>query len=176
MKKLLIVVDYQNDFIDGALGFPGAEKLSPVIAGKIKKARVDGVDGADVIFTLDTHSENYLETSEGRHLPVPHCIKGTKGHELRDEIKALVEPRDRIIEKPSFGSAELFDILRGSGYTDIELCGLVTDICVVSNAIIAKTALPEANVTVDSAAVASFDKAKHDAALEVMKSVQINVI
>ena len=173
MKKLLIVVDYQNDFIDGALGFPGAEKLSPIIAGKIKKARVDGTD---VIFTLDTHGENYPETSEGRHLPVPHCIKGTKGHELREEIKALVEPCDRIIEKPSFGSAELFDILRGSGCTDIELCGLVTDICVVSNAIIAKTALPEANVTVDSAAVASFDKAKHDAALEVMKSVQVNVV
>ena len=159
MKKLLIVVDYQNDFIDGALGFPGAEKLSPIIAGKIKKAREDG---ADVIFTLDTHGENYLETSEGRHLPVPHCVKGTKGHELREEIKALVEPQDRIIEKPSFGSAEL--------------CGLVTDICVVSNAIIAKTALPEANVTVDSAAVASFDKAKHDAALEVMKSVQVNIV
>ena len=173
MKKLLIVVDYQNDFIDGALGFPGAEKLSPVIAGKIKAARENG---ADVIFTLDTHSDNYLETSEGRHLPVPHCIKGTKGHELREEIKALVSPGDRIIEKPSFGSSELFDILRGSDYTDIELCGLVTDICVVSNAIIAKTALPEADVTVDSSAVASFDTAKHDAALAVMKSVQINVL
>ena len=175
MKKLLIVVDYQNDFIDGALGFPGAEKLSPIIAGKIKKAREDG---ADVIFTLDTHGENYPETSEGRHLPVPHCIKGTKGHELREEIKALVEPCDRIIEKPSFGSAELFDILRGSGCTDIELCGLVTPTSASSRTRSSRRPLCRRLMSraVDSAAVASFDKAKHDAALEVMKSVQINVV
>lgn len=173
MKKLLIVVDYQNDFIDGALGFPGAEKLSPIIAGKIKKAREDG---ADIIFTLDTHEKNYMETSEGRHLPVPHCLKGTKGHELYPEIKALVKPEDRIIEKPSFGSTELFSVLSGADYSEIELCGLVSDICVVSNAILAKTALPEADVTVDSSAVASFDPKKHDAALEIMKSVQITVL
>ena len=171
MKKLLIVVDYQNDFVDGALGFQGAEKLAPVIAQKINDYHQNG----EVVFTLDTHGEDYLTTNEGRHLPVPHCIRYTKGHELYPPIKALKLDSDRTFEKPVFGSAELFDFLRNSEYEKVELCGLVTDICVISNAIIAKTALPEAEIVVDQKAVASFDPEKHKAAIEVMKSVQITI-
>ena len=172
MKKLLIVVDYQNDFINGSLGFEGAEKLAPVIAEKINAYHEDG----EVAFTLDTHDENYLSTSEGKNLPVLHCIRYTDGHKLFPSIEKLKLDRDRSFEKPTFGSAELFDFLRNSEYDRIELCGLVTDICVVSNAIIAKAALPEAEIIVDSKAVDSFDKTKHEAALAVMESVQIKVL
>ena len=172
MKKLLVVVDYQNDFIDGALGFAGAEKLAPLIAKKIAEVRAGG---GDVAFTLDTHGENYLETSEGKKLPVPHCIKGTDGHRLYPEIAALVSDGDIVLEKPVFGSAELFDLLRNSDYTDIELCGLVTDICVISNAVLAKTALPEARVSVSKSLTASFDLKKYDAAFAIFDSIQIDV-
>lgn len=173
MKKLLIVVDYQNDFVNGALGFEGADALAPLLSARIAAARESG---EDVIFTFDTHGEDYLNTSEGKNLPVPHCIDGTEGHALFPAIAELVEEGDRVICKPSFGSAELFDLLRGSDYESVELCGLVTDICVVSNAILAKTALPEAEITVNAALVDSFDKSKHEAALSVMESVQIRVI
>lgn len=172
MKKLLIVVDYQIDFVNGALGFEGADALAPKIAERIEKARKDS---EDVIFTFDTHGEDYMGTSEGKNLPVPHCIKGTDGHRLHPSIEPLVKDTDRLIYKPSFGSAELFDLLRGSYYTHIELCGLVSDICVLSNAILAKTALPEAEITVDSSLCDSFDKSKHEAAMAVMRSVQIIV-
>ncbi|MBE6611180.1 MAG: cysteine hydrolase [Ruminococcaceae bacterium] len=173
MKKLLIVVDYQVDFVNGTLGFDGADALAPKLAERIKAARAAG---EDVIFTYDTHQSNYLETSEGRHLPVLHCIEGTPGHALFGEIAELVQPEDRLINKPSFGSEELFDLLRHSAYEIVELCGLVTDICVISNAILAKTALPEAEIIVNSALVDSFDKSKHAAALDVMRSVQITVL
>lgn len=173
MKKLLIVVDYQIDFINGALGFPGAENLAPIIAAKIDKYHNEG---NDVAFTLDTHGEDYLGTSEGKHLPVPHCIRYSDGHKLWPEIEKYKSPDDRAFEKPTFGSAELFDFLRNSEYESVELCGLVTDICVVSNAILAKTALPEAEIIVDASATDSFDKAKYEAALAVMESVQITVL
>lgn len=173
MKKLLIVVDFQNDFINGALGFPEACGLSSMIADKLGLCRSSG---AEVIFTFDTHTADYPNTSEGRALPIPHCIAGTDGHRLYPEIERLVLPGDRLIMKPSFGSTELFELLRGSDYDEIELCGLVTDICVLSNAVLAKTACPEAEVIVDSRACASFDPAKHEAALSVMESVQIKVL
>lgn len=172
MKKLLIVVDYQIDFINGALGFEGADTLAPKIAERIKKARADG---EDVIFTFDTHEDNYMDTSEGRNLPIPHCIKGSNGHRLYPMIESLVEPCDKLIYKPTFGSSELFDLLRASDYTHIELCGLVSDICVISNTVLAKTALPEAEITVGSSLCDSFDKSKHEAAMAVMRSIQINV-
>ena len=173
MKKLLIVVDYQIDFINGALGFDGAENLSPIIAAKIEKYHSEGFD---VAFTLDTHDENYLETSEGRNLPIKHCIRYSEGHRLWPEIEKLKSSGDRTFEKPTFGSDELFDFLRNSEYDEIELCGLVTDICVISNAIIAKTARPEAVIIVDANATDSFDKKKYEAALAVMESVQIRVL
>lgn len=173
MKKALVIVDYQVDFVDGALGFAGAELLAPIIAGKISSARENG---DRVIFTLDTHGEDYLETAEGKKLPVKHCVKGTPGHELYGEIKTLVRDGDVVIEKPSFGSLELAEYLKKEGFGEVELCGLVTDICVVSNVILAKAALPESRIVVDSRAAASFDNEKHNAALEVMKSVQVDVI
>lgn len=171
--KALVVVDYQNDFVDGALGFDGADLLEPIIVEKITQTRKSG---GRIIFTLDTHTENYLATSEGRKLPVEHCIKGTRGHELFGAVKQQVQADDIVIEKPSFGSLRLVEILREGEFDAVEFCGLVTDICVVSNVMIAKAALPESRVIVDSKAVASFDEEKHKAALEVMKSVQVDVV
>ena len=171
--KALVVVDYQIDFVNGALGFAGAELLDPLIVEKIEQCRKEG---GKVIFTFDTHTEDYLNTAEGRKLPVPHCIKGTEGHKLYGEVANSVKPEDTVIEKPSFGSLELIKVLQDGCFDEVELCGLVTDICVVSNAVIAKAALPEARVVVDGKACASFDKDKHNAALEVMKSVHVDVI
>lgn len=171
--KALIVIDYQVDFVSGALGFAGAELIEPLIIEKIKDTRKNG---GMVIFTYDTHHENYLNTAEGKKLPVPHCIEGTAGYELFGKVRDCLEDGDIVIRKPSFGSLELADILREKQFDEVELCGLVTDICVVSNAIIAKAALPESRVIVDGKACASFDKAAHEAALKVMKSVQIDVL
>lgn len=171
--KALVVVDYQNDFVNGSLGFAGAELLEPIIAGKIEEYRKKG---GRIIFTLDTHGEDYLETAEGRKLPVKHCIEGTEGHKLYGKVADCVCKDDIVITKGTFGSLELAEFLAGKKYTEVEFCGLVTDICVVSNAVIAKAALPESRIVVDSSACASFDNEKHKAALEVMKSVQIDVI
>ncbi len=171
--KALVVVDYQVDFVNGALGFPGAEKLEPLILAKIADCRRSG---GQVIFTLDTHAENYLETAEGKKLPVPHCIKGTPGHALYGKVAEAVTPEDIVIEKPAFGSLELADLLRRIFPEEVELCGLVTDICVVSNAIIAKAALPESRVVVDGSACATADPIAHERALAVMRGVQVDVI
>ena len=169
----LVVVDYQADFVDGALGFSGAELLEPIIVEKINRCREDG---GKIIFTLDTHFDNYLDTAEGKKLPVVHCVDGTEGHGLFGSVVQCVRSDDIIIKKPSFGSLELADVLRKNAFDEVELCGLVTDICVVSNAVIAKAALPESRIVVDSSACASFDKDAHEAALKVMKSVQIDII
>lgn len=171
--KALVVVDYQVDFVNGALGFPGAEKLEPLILAKIEECRKSG---GQVIFTLDTHGENYLDTAEGKKLPVPHCIKGTPGHALYGKTAGAVTPEDIVIEKPAFGSLELADLLRHISPEEVELCGLVTDICVISNAVIAKAALPESRVVVDSSACATADRSAHERALAVMRGVQIDVI
>lgn len=171
--KCLIVVDYQVDFVKGTLGFEGAEKLDSVISGKIDKYRYDG---GEVIFTFDTHSEDYLQTNEGRHLPVEHCIKGTDGHKLFGKTAEKLSEKDNCFYKPSFGSAELFEYLKNKNYKSIELCGLVSNICVISNAILAKTACPEAEIIVDSDATASNDKNLNTAAFDVMRSLQIEVI
>lgn len=170
--KALVVVDYQVDFVNGSLGFPGAEKLEPVILSKIEECHRSG---GQVIFTLDTHAENYLSTAEGRKLPIPHCIKGTPGHALYGEVARAVGQDDIVIEKPAFGSLELADLLKRLSPEEVELCGLVTDICVISNAIIAKAALPESRVCVDPAACAAADPEAHKRALKVMAGVQIDV-
>ena len=171
--KALVVVDYQADFVNGALGFAGAELLEPVILKKIEKCRAEG---GQVIFTLDTHSENYLETAEGKKLPVVHCVDGTAGHRLYGRIAECAAECDIVIKKPAFGSLELADLLKKCGFDEVELCGLVTDICVVSNAVIATAALPESRIVVDSKACASFDRNAHESALTVMRSVQIDVL
>ncbi len=170
--KALVVVDYQTDFVSGSLGFPGAEKLEPVILDKIAECRSCG---GQVIFTLDTHGENYLSTSEGRKLPIVHCVKGTPGHGLYGKTAQAVQPEDIVIEKPAFGSLELADLLKRLSPEEVELCGLVTDICVISNAIIAKAALPESRIVVDPAACASADPEAHKRALKVMCGVQIEI-
>ena len=172
--KALVVVDYQVDFVNGALGFEGAELLEPIIVKKIEETRAEG---GKIIFTLDTHFENYLETAEGKKLPVPHCIDGSEGHGLYGRVADCVDARnDIVIKKRAFGSMDFAVVLKKFAFDEVELCGLVTDICVVSNAIIAKAALPEAKILVDSKACGSGNRQAHENALCVMRGVQIDVI
>lgn len=173
MKKLLLVVDYQKDFVDGALGFPGAETLDGPIAQKIAEYRSAG---EDVAFTLDTHGEGYLHTQEGRKLPVPHCLRGAPGWELYGQVGKARQPSDPVIEKPAFPSLELGSWLRERGYEQVELVGLVSYICVISNAVIAKAALPEAQILVNARCTAGPDPQLHQKALDVMENaLQITV-
>ena len=167
--KILIVVDMQKDFIDGALGTAEAVAIVPSVIEKIKE--YENSDSL-VIYTKDTHFENYMDTREGRHLPVPHCIKGTAGHEIPDEI---LRGHDLIIEKPTFGSTELVSYLENIEFDEVELIGLCTDICVVSNALLIKARFPEREVSVDSSCCAGVTPATHEAALTTMKMCQINV-
>lgn len=173
MRKCLIVVDYQNDFVTGSLGFAKAEQLDSRIADKIAKCRNEGWE---IVFTFDTHEENYLQTNEGRNLPVKHCIKGTNGHKLYGRTAEMLKESDKCFYKPSFGSAELFEYLKAERFDKVELCGVVTNICVISNAVLAKTALPESEISVDSACVASNEDNLNKSALDVMQSLQINVL
>ena len=173
MRKCLIVVDYQNDFVTGSLGFAKAEQLDDRIANKIAKCRNEGWE---IVFTFDTHEENYLQTNEGRNLPVEHCIKGTDGHKLYGRTAEMQKESDKCFYKPSFGSAELFEYLKAERFDKVELCGVVTNICVISNAVLAITALPESEISVDSACVASNDDNLNKSALDVLQSLQINVL
>ena len=169
-QKCLIVVDYQNDFVAGALGFPGAELLDPLIAAKIRKYRADG---DTVIFTFDTHEPDYLETHEGQNLPVPHCIERTEGHELFGETATQIRESDKCFYKNTFGSDGLYEYLKAIKFEQIELVGLVSNICVISNAILAKTAQPETPIIVDASCTASYDPKLHQEALNVMAGLQI---
>lgn len=173
MKKILIVVDYQKDFVDGSLGFPGAVVLEDRIAEKITACRREG---GEVAFTLDTHGEDYLETQEGRNLPVPHCLRGTPGWELYGKIASLCEKQDKRFEKKAFGSLQLAEYLRDGRYDVVELCGVVSNICVLSNAVLAKAALPEAEIVVDASCTAGGDEAMHHKALELLRGVQVRVV
>lgn len=178
MKKLLIVVDYQNDFVTGSLGFPKAVKLEDAIVQKILQYREAG---DEILFTLDTHGENYAQTQEGKCLPVPHCIEGTEGWNLYGKVAILKQGSDVCFCKPTFGCAELLSYLQvqekaGKKYASIELVGLVSNICVLSNAVIAKTALPQVPVIVDAACTAAADEALHRAALQVLEGIQVQVI
>lgn len=173
VKRCLIVIDYQNDFVDGSLGFAQAPMLDHGIAEKI---RLYHKRGDTVMFTLDTHSDDYLTTQEGQKLPVPHCIAGTPGHSLYGETATCRQKQDMVFFKPSFGSMELTYYLRMHPYQEIELVGVVTNICVISNAILCKAALPEARVRVDASLCASNDEALHKKALDVLRGLQIEVI
>lgn len=168
MSRLLVVVDMQKDFIDGALGTSEAVAIVPSVRRKI-----EGFDG-EVVFTLDTHNADYMTTREGKNLPVEHCIKGTSGWELDENLKDLAEGR-RIFEKPTFGSCELAEFVKNGGYTEIELIGLCTDICVISNAMLIKASLPEADILVDAACCAGVTPESHENALSAMKMCQIEV-
>lgn len=171
-KRCLIVVDYQKDFVDGSLGFEKAVTLDHRTAEKI---RLYHSRGDDVMFTLDTHNDDYPTTQEGKNLPVPHCIAGTPGHRLFGETAACRQKQDMVFFKPSFGSMEMLCYLRTHPYQEIELVGVVTNICVISNAVLCKAALPEARVSVDASLCASNDEVLHEKALDVMRGLQINV-
>jgi len=166
--KYLIVVDMQNDFITGSLGSSLATAIVPYVVDKVKN-----YDGR-TIFTKDTHSANYLKTQEGINLPVEHCIKGTDGWQICDELKPYAE---KVVDKVTFGSVDLPQIIKGYGeiVDEIELCGLCTDICVISNAMILKAAFPEVKISVDSKCCAGVTAESHNTALAAMKAVQIEV-
>ncbi len=170
-NKLLVVADYQNDFVDGSLGFEAAKAIEPAICAKIEEYIKCG---HDIVFTLDTHSQKYLLTDEGRNLPVKHCIKGTNGHKLYGKVALLA--RDKVqIEKPTFPSLELAKYIEGKDYGEIELCGVVTNICVISNAVMAKAAAPDCKITVDAACCASNDTHLEELSYEIMKNLHVTV-
>lgn len=174
MKKFLIVVDMQKDFVDGALG---TAEAAAIVDNAVKKIRE--FEG-EIFATYDTHFEDYMETAEGRKLPVPHCIKDTDGWNLNEKIAiALAEKSFTGVEKVTFGSVDLPEFIAESAADeefDIELIGLCTDICVVSNALLLKASFPEAEITVDASCCAGVTPATHKAALETMKMCQINII
>ena len=174
MKKILIVVDMQKDFVDGALGSKEAVAIVDNVVNKI-----EGFDG-DIIVTYDTHPENYMETQEGKNLPVPHCIKGTDGWKLTGKVQAAIEKRGyKVIEKPTFGSTELPEYIKANYNPDeieIELIGLCTDICVVSNALLLKANFLETKISVDAKCCAGVTPESHNAALTTMRMCQVNVI
>ena len=171
MKKVLVIVDVQNDFVDGALGTKEAVEILPYVKEEIAK-KYD-----DVFVTFDTHEENYLETLEGKNLPVKHCIRHTEGWELNKEIQDALENVSYIpVEKPTFGSCTLVQMITALQPDEITLVGLCTDICVVSNALILKALFPETEISVDGKCCAGVTPHSHLAALETMKSCQINIL
>lgn len=172
MKRLLLVIDYQNDFVSGALGFPGAEALDGLIAEKIREYRNTG---GDIAFTMDTHDPSYSSTQEGRKLPVPHCFAGTSGWQLYGETAKAADPKDSYFSKPTFPSLDLANWIKTQDYDQVELCGLVSYICVLSNAIMVKAALPEAELVVDARCTAGPDKGLTDKALDMMACVHVTL-
>ena len=175
MNRYLFVIDYQNDFVDGALGFPGAEKLDEKIAAKVR-----AYGQGKVLFTRDTHFPQYLSTREGKNLPVVHCIKGTHGWKVYGETaRALEEVNAPGIDKLVFGM-DVTDPATASllpeQADEIELVGLVSNICVVSNAVVLQSKYPEATIIVDAACTDSFDKALHEKVLDVLEGFQVKVI
>ena len=174
MKKVLIVVDMQKDFVDGALGT--AEAVN-IVDNVVKK--IEAFEG-DIIATYDTHPESYMETQEGKNLPVPHCIKGSDGWQLDRKVQAALDRRGyKAIEKPTFGSVALVEYIKENYNPDdieVELIGLCTDICVVSNALLMKANFLETKVSVDANCCAGVTPDSHSAALVTMKMCQVNVI
>ena len=167
--KILVVVDMQKDFVDGALGTAEAVAIVPAV-----KELIEGFDG-QVYFTRDTHFENYMSTEEGKHLPVPHCIKGTDGWQIVSELDAL--RTTEAIDKLTFGSKELIALLADQKNVEsITLCGLCTDICVISNALLIKAYYPEIPLYVVASACAGVTPESHQNALDAMKMCQIEIV
>ncbi len=174
MKHFLVVVDMQKDFVDGSLGTPEAVAIVPQVADTIR--RFEG----EIFVTLDTHSPDYLGTAEGRKLPVVHCVRGTPGWQLNAGVEEALSGKPyTLVEKPTFGSTALPDLIResagGENFT-LEVLGLCTDICVVSNALLLKACFPEAPISVPAACCAGVTPEKHKAALAVMESCQIDIL
>ena len=173
MRKILIVIDMQNDFIDAALGTKEAVAIVETVKEKIRSYPAE-----DVIATMDTHGKDYMETQEGRNLPVPHCIKGSEGWQIRSDIADLLTDA-KIYEKPAFGSTALAADLKAVSAQEeieLELIGLCTDICVVTNALLLKATMPEVKISVDASCCAGVTPEKHLAALETLRSCQVQVI
>ena len=179
MKKITIVIDMQNDFLTGSLANPDAVSIIPSVLDQIKNSDY-------VMYTRDTHSENYLDTQEGKNLPVPHCIEGTQGWQIVDDLapQNITDIKMwHIVNKPTFGDVNIWmdmyfaDLVNCNGDgVEVTFCGTCTDICVVSNAMIVKSLYPELVVNVKADACAGLTPEKHKAALEVMSSCQINII
>lgn len=174
LKKILIVVDMQKDFVDGSLGTKEAVAILPAVTKRIR-----AFDG-QIIVTFDTHGENYLETPEGKKLPVAHCIRGTEGWKLHPEVRKALEGKNYVtLEKPTFGAVrlpELVSSLAGEEDFSVELIGLCTDICVVSNALLLKAHFYEKEISVNASCCAGVTPESHEAALTTMKMCQINIL
>jgi len=169
MKRLLVVVDYQNDFVVGPLGYPEAASLLPRIhelIAEFEKA------GDEVVFTRDVHDENYLHTEEGRNLPIPHCLRGSQGALLYGDLEKIAA-KHLVIEKHTFPSDTLLDYVKKGTYREIVLCGLDLAICLISNAIICKAGAPDAHIVVDLSASATWEPAAKKYAVEEMHKLQI---
>lgn len=173
MEKLLVIVDMQTDFIDGVLGTEEAKAIVPSVVKKIKEW-----DG-DMVCTMDTHFDDYLDTQEGKKLPVPHCVINTDGWMINDQICVAVKESEknvRTFAKYTFGSMEMAEYVKNAGYDYIEFVGLCTDICVISNAMLVKTMVPEAKIVVDSTCCAGVTPNSHNNALEAMKMCHIDIV
>ena len=170
MKKAIVVVDMRKDFIDGALGTKEAQEMLPHMEAKLSAAQAAGTK---LVFTMDTHGEDYLATQEGRRLPVPHCIRGTEGWEIAASLQPFVRAAAAVVEKPAFGSTELPALLEDCD--EIELVGLCTDICVISNALVLKAFYPEKKISVDASCCAGVTPESHAEALRAMKMCQVDV-
>ena len=169
MRRLLIVVDMQNDFVFGCLGTPEARAILPAVKACIESAKADGVE---VVFTRDTHEENYLSTQEGKYLPVAHCIRDTDGWQIVDGLHA----GEKVFDKPVFGSETLAKYVKSGGYDEVSLIGVCTDICVLSNAVLIKTACPETAVRVYADCCAGVTPETHAAALTTLSSIQVQIV
>lgn len=172
MKRLLVVIDYQNDFVSGSLGFDDAVILEDYLVELIEKYHLNK---DDVIFTYDSHQNNYLNTQEGKNLPITHCIENSKGWQLFGKINDLAK-NDKKILKNTFGSLELGNYLKDKDYDEITLVGVVSNICVISNAVIIKSALPEATIIIDCKGIASNDSLLHEKAIDLMANLHMQII
>ena len=179
MKKALVVVDMQNDFITGSLENDDAKNIVGNVVDLINMFKNDVSEDEGTIFvTMDTHHEDYLNTFEGKNLPVKHCIEGTNGWQLNANIQCALDDLKNVIilKKETFGSEDLPNVLRLSGkYDEIIMCGLCTDICVVTNALLLRTAFPNTKISIFEQCCAGTSTSRHNAAIETMKSCQINI-
>lgn len=167
-SKCIVIVDMQNDFIDGALGTKEAQEMLPKLVEKL-----EAVQDTDLIFTQDTHHKDYLSTQEGKNLPVEHCIEGEKGWEICSALQPYLYKAKAVVKKPAFGSMELPALVKE--YEEVEMIGLCTDICVISNAMILKAASPEQKIAVDASCCAGVTPESHEGALNAMKMCQIEI-
>lgn len=173
MKNALIVIDYQKDFVDGSLGFPKAKELELPIVKKINEYRQNS---DDILFTFDSHGDDYLQTKEGLYLPVVHCKQNSDGWKLYGEVAKEINDSDKCFYKSSYGSSDLFLYLSSNFYETIELVGLVSNICVISNAILAQTASPNSEIIIDANCVSSNSEELNSAALSIMKGMYMKIL